>query len=65
VLVAAMFLALSLSPGLGFIILTMPLFPIILGLHALAAGPHRGSWPFAISGALFVSWLLLSVFPLL
>jgi pimeloyl-ACP methyl ester carboxylesterase len=64
VLLAAMYLALSLSPELGFIILTIPLFPIILGLHALAAGPHRGSWPLAISGALFVSWLLLSVFPL-
>lgn len=64
VLVASMLVALTLSPGLGFIILTMPLFPIILGLHALAAGPHRGSWPLAISGALFVSWLLLSVFPL-
>jgi pimeloyl-ACP methyl ester carboxylesterase len=64
VLVAAMLLALNLSPGLGFIILTIPLFPIILGLHAVAAGPHRGSWPFAISGALFFSWLLLSVFPL-
>jgi pimeloyl-ACP methyl ester carboxylesterase len=64
VLVAGMFLALSLSPGLGFILLAMPLFPIILGLHTLAAGPHRGSWPFAISGALFISWLLLSAFPL-
>ncbi len=64
VLLAGMYLALSLSPGLGFIFLIMPLFPIILGLHALAAGPYRGSWPLAISGALFVSWLLLSVFPL-
>ena len=64
VLVAAMYLALMLSPELGFIVLTIPLFPIILGVHSLAAGPHRGSWLLAISGALFVSWLLLSVFPL-
>jgi hypothetical protein len=40
------------------------MFPIIIGLHALGAAPHRGSWPFAVSGALFVSWMLLAVFPL-
>jgi dienelactone hydrolase len=64
VLAVALFLALQLSPGLGYLILILPMFPIIIGLHALAAAPHRGSWPFAISGALFVSWMLLAVFPL-
>ena len=64
VLVGALFLALQLSPDLGYLILILPMFPIIIGLHALAAAPHRGSWPFAISGALFVSWMLLAVFPL-
>jgi pimeloyl-ACP methyl ester carboxylesterase len=64
VLAAALFLALLLSPELGFLILILPLFPIILGLHALVAAPYRGTWPFALSGALFTSWLLLAVFPL-
>ena len=64
VLVGALFLALQWSPDLGYLILILPMFPIIIGLHALAAAPHRGSWPFAISGALFVSWMLLAVFPL-
>ena len=64
VLAVALFLALQLSPGLSYLILILPMFPIIIGLHALAAAPHRGSWPFAISGALFVSWMLLAVFPL-
>jgi dienelactone hydrolase len=64
VLVGALFLAMQLSPGLGFMILILPVFPIIVALHALAAAPHRGSWAFAISGALFVSWMLLAVFPL-
>jgi hypothetical protein len=58
------FLALQLMPDLFFLILILPLFPIILALHALAAAPHRESWPFALSGALFTSWLLLAVFPL-
>jgi len=64
VLAVALFLALQLSPDLGYLILILPMFPIITGLHALAAAPHRGSWPFAICGALFVSWMLLAVFPL-
>ena len=64
VLAGSMFLAMQLNSELGFIILTLPLFPIILALHALAAGPLRGRWPFALSGALFVSWLLLAVFPM-
>jgi pimeloyl-ACP methyl ester carboxylesterase len=64
VLVVALFLALQSSPDLGFLILILPMFPIIIGLHALGAAPHRGSWPFAVSGALFVSWMLLAVFPL-
>jgi hypothetical protein len=52
------------SAGLGFIGLILPLFPAVLGLHALTALPYRAPWPFALSGAAFVSWLLLTVFPL-
>jgi len=60
----ALFLAMQLTPDLGFLILILPLFPVVQGLHALAAAPQRCSWAFALSGALFVSWLLLAVFPL-
>jgi alpha-beta hydrolase superfamily lysophospholipase len=62
--VGGLVLALTLTPELGFLVLILPLFPIILGLHALVAGPYRASWAFALSGALFTSWLLLAVFPL-
>jgi hypothetical protein len=64
IVAGSLLLALKLTPDLFFLILILPLFPIILGLHALAAAPHRESWPFALSGALFTSWLLLAVFPL-
>jgi pimeloyl-ACP methyl ester carboxylesterase len=64
ILISALTLALQLSPEMGFLLLILPLFPVSLGLHTLAAAPYRASWPFALSGALFVSWLLLSVFPL-
>jgi hypothetical protein len=63
-LAGSIFLALYLSPELGFLILVLPLFPISLGFHALIVSEYRGSWPFALSGALFVSWLLIAVFPL-
>jgi hypothetical protein len=63
-LVVALVLALVLSSELFFLILILPLFPVVLGLHTLASGRYPGSWSFALSGALFVSWLVLAVFPL-
>jgi hypothetical protein len=64
VIVTAIFLAIQLSPDLGFLVLILPIFPIVLVLHALTVASQRGSWAFALSGALFTSWLLLAVFPL-
>jgi dienelactone hydrolase len=63
-LIGAMGLALWLTPALGFLLIVLPLFPIMLGLHTLAGLRYGGRWAFALSGALFVSWLLLAVFPL-
>jgi pimeloyl-ACP methyl ester carboxylesterase len=63
-LLGGLFVAMQVTPGIGFLILIMPVFPIFFGLHALAVGPYRGGWPFALSGALFTAWVLLLVFPL-
>ena len=64
VLVGGLFLALRLNPELGFLILILPVFPVVLGLHALMAGPYRWRVSFALGGALFIGWLVLAVFPL-
>lgn len=64
ILLGALFLSLRLNPDLGFLILILPVFPVILGLHALAAGPYRWRTAFALGGALFIGWLLMAVFPL-
>ncbi|HDQ72150.1 MAG TPA: hypothetical protein ENN19_08640 [Chloroflexi bacterium] len=64
VLIGCLFLSMQLSPELGFIAIVLPLFPVILGLHALAVVGQRGSFPFGLSGAMFVSELLLAIFPL-
>ncbi len=64
VLFAALTLAIRLSPEIGFLSLILPVFPIILLFQGVPNLPQRSSWSFALSGALFVSWMLLAVFPL-
>jgi pimeloyl-ACP methyl ester carboxylesterase len=64
ILVGALFLSIRLNPELSFLILIFPVFPVILGLHAIATGPYRWRTTFALSGALFIGWLVLAVFPL-
>jgi pimeloyl-ACP methyl ester carboxylesterase len=62
--IAGFYLAITLNPDLGFIFLLLPLIPLMLGLHMLAISSKHGSWAFAVPGAMFLSWLLLAVFPL-
>jgi len=64
-LAAAFVLSMRLIPGLYVLILMLPLLPVLIGLVELAAARLRGSWPFAICGALFLSWTLLAVFPIM
>ena len=64
VLVAGIGLAIRLDPALGFLGLILPMLPLIIGLQALVTVSYRKVWPFAVSGALFMSWLFLAVFPL-
>jgi pimeloyl-ACP methyl ester carboxylesterase len=64
ILVGALFMALRLNPELSFLILILPVFPVMLGLHAIAAGPYRWRSTFVLGGALFIGWLVLAVFPL-
>lgn len=64
-LTAGFMLSVSLLPELGVLILVLPVLPAILGMVELATARLHGSWPYAISGALFLSWTLLAVFPML
>jgi hypothetical protein len=54
-----------LNPELGFLMLILPIFPIMLGLNMLVISPKHGAWAYGIPGAMFTSWLVLSAFPLL
>lgn len=60
----SLLLALRLTPGIYFLVLILPVFPLVLGLHALAAGRQRHPWAFGLSGAILIGWMLLAVFPL-
>jgi len=64
VVALGLLLAVRLSPELGVLVLMIPAVPLLLGLHAVAAGSYRGSWPYALSAALWVSWAFLAIFPL-
>jgi pimeloyl-ACP methyl ester carboxylesterase len=65
IIVVGLLLAFWLNPALRFILIILPLFPLVLGIHALIASPYRGGWAYAVSGALFVSWMVIAVFPLI
>jgi pimeloyl-ACP methyl ester carboxylesterase len=65
VLGAGFLLALQLVPELFVLILILPILPILNGLLELANARLHGSWPFAISGALFISWIFLAAFPMM
>lgn len=62
--IGALILALRLTPALGFLILILPVTPLLFLLHAAGIVLQQNRWTMALSGALFVSWLLLAVFPL-
>lgn len=64
VIVAGLGLTLILSPDLFFIFLLLPLFPLILGLVAIAGAALDRPWAAALGGALFWGWILVAVFPL-
>jgi hypothetical protein len=64
VLVGGLVLVINLNPDLSVLGLILPLLPAVLGLHALAAGPYRHRWSFALSAGLFLSWVIAAVFPL-
>jgi dienelactone hydrolase len=57
-------LAVFAIPGLGVLILVLPLFPVMTGLMTLANAAIRDPWAGGIGGALFFAWLLLAYFPL-
>jgi len=63
-IILSLVLAIMLTPGLGFIMIILPVVPVMIGIHMLVISSRHGSWAYALSGAMFIAWLLLAVFPL-
>jgi dienelactone hydrolase len=59
-----LFLALMLVPSLGFLLILLPLMPLILGIVAVAGAASGRAWAYGLGGALFVGWIIAAVFPL-
>ena len=51
-------------PGVGFLVLLLPLTPPLLGLVAAVAAPMQRPWAGGVGGAVLLGWLLAVVFPL-
>jgi pimeloyl-ACP methyl ester carboxylesterase len=63
-IILSLLIAIRINPQLGFLILLLPLVPVIIGLHMLLISSKHGVWAYAFSGAMFTAWLILAVFPL-
>lgn len=51
-------------PGLFFLVLLLPLLPVVLLVMQTTGGSWRDPWAYATGNALFFGWLLSAVFPL-
>jgi pimeloyl-ACP methyl ester carboxylesterase len=59
-----LFLALLLAPSLGFLLILLPLMPLLLGIVAVAGAASGRAWAYGLGGALFIGWIIAAVFPL-
>lgn len=57
-------LAAVVVPGVGFLILLLPLVPAVLGLLLALAAPLDRPWAAGTGGAVLLGWLLAVLFPL-
>jgi len=61
----ALLLLASLVPGMGVVVLILPLLPAYLGLFVYLGGKVRRPWTYGIGCGLFFGWLLAVAFPVL
>ena len=63
-LAGGLLLTINLIPSLGFLFILLPLVPVIFGMMALIGGLVDEPWAYGLGNALFFSWLIMSLFPL-
>ncbi len=63
-LVGALGLVGIVTPGLFFLVLILPVIPLVLAVTTLIGTGLRDPWAFGIGASLFFGWLLVAVFPM-
>lgn len=63
-LVVGLYATLILAPSMGFLVLLMPLLPLILLVLSIGASSFDRPWAYATGSAFFFGWLVAVVFPL-
>jgi pimeloyl-ACP methyl ester carboxylesterase len=64
-IVIGLIVTIVLVPSLGFMVLLLPLFPLLFGIFAFLAAKLKSPWGLACAAAPFFAWLLMVPFPLL
>lgn len=64
VLSAGLVTAVFLVPGLFFLVLILPLLPLVIGLMMIVGGAVDEPWAYGLGNALFFAWLLMALFPI-
>lgn len=64
VLMVGLGTAVLLVPSLFFLVLVLPVLPLVLGIMAVVGGAVDDPWAYGLGNALFFAWLLLALFPL-
>jgi pimeloyl-ACP methyl ester carboxylesterase len=64
VLLVTLGAAANVVPGLGFLILVLPLLPAVLGLTLIVWAPVQRPWAAGIATAGFLGWTIAVLFPL-
>ncbi len=64
VLSVGLLTAVFLVPGLFFLVLILPLLPIVIGLMAVVGGAVDEPWAVGLGNAMFFAWLIIALFPL-
>ncbi len=63
-IVLGLTLTILLVPPLGFMVIILPIFPILFGLFAFLCAKLESPWAFAFGSAPILSWLIVTPFPL-
>ncbi len=63
-IVVGLIITILLVPSLGFMVILLPVFPILFGLFAFLGAKLESPWAIALGSAPILSWLIVTPFPL-